>query len=239
MSSAPWPDIAAVYDVVAEDYAAAFADELAAKPADRELLDRFAGAVRGRGRVWDVGCGAAGHVTRYLADRGADIAGVDISPGVIKVARDRQPGLEFHVADMCELPAGEAELAGIVAFYSLIHLPRARLPLALAEFHRVLAPGGVLLVAMHGGEGELRNEEWFGRPVQVQVTLVSPAELAAAVEFAGFTVREQHARGPYPGEHPSRRLYAWAERPLPPGGSGGPGSQPPGSTPPGTGAAGS
>jgi SAM-dependent methyltransferase len=227
--AAPWPDLAATYDAVAEDYAAAFADELASKPFDRDLLARYAAAAAGHGRVWDVGCGSAGHITRYLADRGADVAGVDLSPGVVKVARARQPGLEFDVADMCDLPAADAELAGVVAFYSVIHLPRPRVPRALAEFRRVLAPGGALLIAMHGGEGETGNDEWFGRPVQTRATLVSVPELAGLVEAAGFTVREQHARAPYAGEFPSRRLYVWAAA----------GSQPPGSTPPGTGAAGS
>ena len=61
--------LAAKYDRVAEKYAAAFFDELERKPFDRALLDRFAAAVAGRGRVCDVGCGP-GHVGRYLAARG-------------------------------------------------------------------------------------------------------------------------------------------------------------------------
>ena len=134
----PWPDIAHTYDVAAEHYAATFAGELAGKPFDRDLLDRYAAALAGRGEVWDVGCGAAGHLTRYLADRGAEVSGADVSPGSVAVARRCQPGLRFRVADMCGLPAGDGSLAGIVAFYSLIHLPRPRIPVALAEFRRVL-----------------------------------------------------------------------------------------------------
>jgi 2-polyprenyl-3-methyl-5-hydroxy-6-metoxy-1,4-benzoquinol methylase len=88
-----WPDITAAYDEVAGDYARLFAAELAGKPFDRELLDGFAGAVGGRGPVWDLGCGSAGHITRYLADRGVEVVGADVSPGVVAVARERQPGL--------------------------------------------------------------------------------------------------------------------------------------------------
>lgn len=69
--SEPWPDIGHTYDVAAEHYAATFAGELDGKPFDRDLLDRYAAALAGRGEVWDVGCGAAGHLTRYLADRGS------------------------------------------------------------------------------------------------------------------------------------------------------------------------
>lgn len=119
-----WPDITAAYDEVAADYAGLFAAELAGKPFDRELLDGF-----------------AGHITRYLADRGVEVVGADVSPGVVAVARERQPGLEFRTADMRTLPIADGWLAGIVAFYSVIHLPREQIPVALAEFRRVLAPG--------------------------------------------------------------------------------------------------
>ena len=212
--STPWPDIAHTYDVAAEHYAATFAGELAGKPFDRDLLDRFAAALAGRGEVWDVGCGAAGHLTRYLADRGVAASGADLSPGSVAVARRCQPGLTFRVADMCDLPAGAASLAGIVAFYSMIHLPRPRIPVALAEFHRVLRPGGALLAAMHGGTGETGSDAAFGLPVPVRATLVSLDELTAMAESAGFTIRERHERAPYPGEYPSRRVYLWAQTRL-------------------------
>ena len=209
--SEPWPDIAHTYDVAAEHYAATFAAELDGKPADRDLLDRYAAALAGRGEVWDVGCGAAGHLTRYLADRGVAASGADLSPGSVAVARRCQLGLTFRVADMCDLPAGDGSLAGIVAFYSMIHLPRPRIPVALAEFRRVLMPGGALVAAMHGGTGEIGSDAAFGLPVQVRATLVSPDEIAGMAESAGFTIREQDERAPYPGEYPSQRLYLWAE----------------------------
>jgi hypothetical protein len=116
---------------------------------------------------------------------------------------------------MCDLPAGAASLAGIVAFYSIIHLPRPRIPAARAEFRRVLAPGGTLLAAMHGGTGETGSEAAFGLPVQVRATLVALDEFAAMAESAGLTIRERHERAPEPGEYPSPRLYLWAEVPLP------------------------
>jgi len=194
---------------VASDYAAAFAGELATKPFDRALLDDFAAACGGL--VLDVGCGAAGHVTRYLADQGTDVMGVDLSPASMEVARACQPGLRFEVADMRDLPAEDGSVAGIVAFYSVIHLPRQQVPAALAEFRRVLRPGGVLLIAMHGGTGEIQSDDWFGQPVSVRASLWSLVDLTTAVQAAGFVVRRHCARAPYPAEHQSERLYVWAE----------------------------
>ncbi|OLF13261.1 class I SAM-dependent methyltransferase [Actinophytocola xanthii] len=206
-----WPDIRHTYDVVAADYAETFAEELAGKPFDRELLDSFAAAVGAP--VLDVGCGPAGHVTRYLAERDVRVEGLDVSPAVVAEATRRNPGLRFWVGDLRELPAEEGALAGIVSFYSVVHLPRTEWPAAFAEFHRVLVPGGLLLLAVHGGSGEVGVEDWFGHPVAVRTTLVEPDELAAMLTDAGLTVLERHQRPPYPGEYPSARLYVLARKP--------------------------
>lgn len=208
-----WPDFAKSYDAVAADYAAEFASELDHKPFDRDLLDRFAAVVAGAGSVWDVGCGPAGHVTRYLASRGVEASGADLSPKAVELARKLQPDLSFHVADMRALPVGDGSLRGIVAFYSLIHLPRTELPAAFAEFHRVLVAGGDLLVSMHGGTGEFASDQFLGHAVPFRATLVGLGELAGFAESAGFQVRERQARPPYNQEHPTDRLYLWAHRP--------------------------
>ena len=117
------PDLPGTYDRVARPYAEQFFDELDRKPFDRELLDRFAARVKGRGRVCDVGCGP-GHVGRYLADRGVDVFGLDLSPAMVVLARELNPTMTFAQGDMRALALPGASLAGIVAFYSLIHLER-------------------------------------------------------------------------------------------------------------------
>jgi SAM-dependent methyltransferase len=221
----PWPDIAAAYDVAAATYADRFADELAGKLIDRQLLGDFARTVAGQGPVWDVGCGAAGHITRFLADQEVEVVGSDISPGVVAEARRRQPDLDFRVADLRRLPVPDGSLAGILAFYSLIHLPRPQIPVALAEFRRALAPTGTLLVAMHsattwspedgfspddGEAGEIVETHAFGHPVEVRVTLVYMAELTGMAGDAGLPSISCTERPPYPGEYPTRRIYVWS-----------------------------
>ncbi|GEM_PF-2129870 len=147
--------IQASYDLVAEQYADNFFDELNRKPFDRQLLDRFAASIlqdnQGRqedqedaaATVWDLGCGP-GHVGRYLAERGVTVCGLDLSEQMVAVARRLNPDMAFTQGTMLALPVGDGALAGIVAFYAIIHLTRAEAQDALREFHRALRPGGQL-----------------------------------------------------------------------------------------------
>jgi ubiquinone/menaquinone biosynthesis C-methylase UbiE len=91
------------FDRIAEQYAADFADELSRKPFDRELLTAFAGSC-GDGPVLDVGCGAAGHVGRFVADRGCHVIGVDISERSAALAARRNHPMRFLTGDARALP---------------------------------------------------------------------------------------------------------------------------------------
>jgi SAM-dependent methyltransferase len=199
----------ASYDVVADAYVREFFDELSRKPFDRALLDAFAAACPTPGLVLDVGCGP-GHVARYLSERGVTAAGVDLSPAMVAVARRLNPDLEFSEADMRALPFGSESLAGIAAFYSVIHIPRTEVPEVLTEFRRVLVDYGRLLLSVHGGAGIVRRDDFLGQPAPFEATLFSLSEIAAMVEQAGFWVDEAHQRAPYDFEHPTPRIYVAA-----------------------------
>ena len=202
-------DIAHAWGVAADDYVRQFFDELDRKPFDREFLDRYAFAVAGREPVVDMGCGP-GHIARYLAERGVEVFGVDLSPGMIETARAMNPDLRFEVGDMTALDAGDRSWAGIVAFYSLVNLPATEVPVALAEFRRVLRDDGLLAYAVHGGEGEIHRDEWDGEPVRLSFSLFALDDLVAWTERAGFVIEEAISRPPYPDEHPTQRLYVRA-----------------------------
>ncbi|MET0398137.1 MAG: class I SAM-dependent methyltransferase [Longimicrobiaceae bacterium] len=203
-------DVRASYDRVAGEYARRIAGELAHKPLDRELLDRFAGRVRGAGSVADLGCGP-GHVARYLADRGVDAFGLDLSPAMVEQARELQPGVPFRVGDVTALDAPDGEWAGAVAYYSLIHLPRGIVAAALREVARALRPGAPLLVAFHVGDETRRMDEWWGHPVRLDFVFFGVDEMAGWLREAGFAVEDATEREPYPGvEAPTRRAYLLA-----------------------------
>jgi SAM-dependent methyltransferase len=200
------------YDRVAEDYAEDFSGELERKPFDRELLDGFADGLRGAGLVCEIGCGP-GQIARYLRDRGVEICGVDLSREMVKLARRLSPDIPFEHGDMLKLNVPEASLAGIVCFYSIIHLRREDAARALAQMYRALMPGGSLLVSFHGGEGELHRGEWYGKQVSIDVTLFSKEEMSRYIEAAGFEVERIVEREPYEFEYPTRRIYAFGRKP--------------------------
>jgi SAM-dependent methyltransferase len=204
-------DLQTSYDRVARQYAASFYDELRHKPFDRALLERYAAQLRGRGLVLELGCGP-GQIARYLRDQGLEIEGLDLSPAMVEVARELNPDLAFRQGTMLALEAPDASYAGVVAFYSLIHLRRAEVPVALREIRRVLQPGGVFLLAVHGGEGEVHRDEWFGQRVAVDATFFGAAEVASQLEQAGLEVIEQLERPPYDFEYQSQRLYITGRR---------------------------
>lgn len=204
-------DIQGTYDRVADEYVRRIFHELDDKPFDRELLSRFARRVQGRGPVYDLGCGP-GHVARYLHEHGVSVTGVDLSTGMVERARELNPGIEFRQGDMRSLDVKSESLAGIVAFYSIVHFAPGALCAVFAELHRVLARGAPLLLAFHIGSGSVHLSEWWGHEVAVDFTFFEPEAVKATLEEVGFQIVEALEREPYPEvEHQSRRAYLLAE----------------------------
>ena len=202
------------YDRLAAEYAARIYDELKDKPFDRELLDRFALQVKGLGPVCDLGCGP-GQIARYLSDRGVEAFGFDLSPCMLKQARRLNPDLEFVQGNMLSIDADDDSWAGIAAFYSIIHIPRAQVVEALAELKRVLQPGGRLLLAIHLGDTVTHSDEWWGEPVSIDVYFFGREEMEGYLRSAGFTIEESIERDPYPDvEYQGRRAYILARKPV-------------------------
>lgn len=201
------------YDRVADEYARRIFDELRNKPLDRQLLDRFAAATIGRGEVCDMGSGP-GQVARHLHEAGARAFGLDLSPGMVVKARELNPNIEFRQGNMLALDLAENSLAGITAFYAIVNLPPATLPTVFSEMHRVLQPGGLLLLAFHIGDETRHLTSFLDQPIEMDFHLLQPAAVGRFLEDAGFAVEEIIEREPYPEvEHPTRRAYIFARKP--------------------------
>jgi SAM-dependent methyltransferase len=218
--------VRAGYDRVAQRYADEIGGELAGKPLDRALLACLVellatvAETTGPGLVGDLGCGP-GHVTAHLAKLGVPALGIDLSPVMVEVGRERYPQLPFRVGSLLALPIDDGELLGAIALYSIIHLEPADRAGAYRELARVIRPSGWLLVAFHvtgppGGAamGELMHtEEFLGEPVSLDLYFLDPAEVAGGLRQAGFEVMARTDRRPWPGaEYESQRCYLLCRR---------------------------
>jgi SAM-dependent methyltransferase len=205
--------VRATYDTVAAKYADRFSDELDRKPLERGLLAAFAEQVSRAWPVADIGCGP-GHVTAHLASLGLRARGVDLSPGMIDVARVRHPDLGFAVGEMPGLPFADGELAGAVLLYSIIHLTAPVRAAALADLARTLRPGALALVGFHiGGDERVHVDNWFDEPVSFDGYLLSVQTVTGEMTAAGLPVEVTVQRAPYPDESSgTHRCYLLARK---------------------------
>ncbi|HWD78649.1 MAG TPA: class I SAM-dependent methyltransferase [Kribbella sp.] len=178
-------DISSSYDNVAVSYASMVVDGAGW---EAEAFDLLAKLVAGSGRpVLDVGCGP-GRTTALLAERDLPVVGIDLSPGMIDVARRDHPRLDFRVGTMTALDLPDSSLAAVVSWWSIIHLPRDVVPQAFTEFHRVLAPGGFLLMGFHVGEQSTHKTSGYGgHPMNIYVHRWTGPALTELAVAAGLT----------------------------------------------------
>ncbi|UPL12687.1 class I SAM-dependent methyltransferase [Microbacterium sufflavum] len=188
--------IAAAYDRRAAEYVAIAGTVEQLDPRDRDTIDRWRRATSGA--LLDAGCGP-GLWTRFLHDAGHDVSGIDLSAEFVAEARTRHPGLDVTQGSFLALPQPAGSLGGVLAWYSLIHTPPTEVPAALAEFARVLAPGGRLLLGFFDGEPRA--------PFDHAITTAyfwSAEALTPLLAAAGLEVEETETRARVPGEASTR-----------------------------------
>ncbi|WP_405783339.1 class I SAM-dependent methyltransferase [Streptomyces sp. NBC_00859] len=187
------------YDAAAPVYAQLFRDELRDRPLDRAILSAFAELVvsaSGDGQVADLGCGP-GHITAHLSELAVKVFGVDVSPAMIESARQAYPALRFDVGSMAALDIADGILEGVLSRWSLIHTPPPELPSVLAEFHRVLKPGGHLLLGFSASDGPSHPSQVFDHAVTPAYRW-SPDHLAAMLRESGLHEVARMVREPQP-----------------------------------------
>lgn len=200
------------YDTVAVSYADLVRDELGGRHLEHGLLATFADRVPS-GRVLEVGCGS-GRITEHLHRLGLDMTGTDLSPNMIEVARREFPHLSFRVESMESSNAADSSVAGIVAWYSIIHTPPTHLPAVFAELHRVLTPNGPLLLAFQSGNERVRLEHVYGHSVSYDAYRLDPDVVAGMLVDASFEVDIRVQRAAL-GYEPTPQAFLMARKRTP------------------------
>jgi SAM-dependent methyltransferase len=179
-------DVADAYSRRAAEYTDLLGSMDSVHASDRQLIDSWCDLVSGP--ALDAGCGP-GHWTDHLSRRGLEIHGVDLVPAFIEHARVAYPGVRFEIGSIDRIEAPDESLGGVLSWYSTIHHHPSRIAVPIAEFARVLRPGGVLVLGFFDG----RELEEFDHAVTPAYRW--PArELESILEAHGFEVLETHRR---------------------------------------------
>jgi ubiquinone/menaquinone biosynthesis C-methylase UbiE len=202
-----------LYNTLAREYAETFSGEHEKKPKDQEILRRFSQEIGDRSPVWDFGCGP-GQTTKYLKTLGIEISGLDLSEKILEQARTIHPAIPFRKGNILELEFDNDSIAGVVAFYAIVHFTEEQVGTAFREVFRVLQPCGIFLFTYHIGEETIHLDEFLGKKVDIDFMLFTAEFIFNCLKDSGFEKIEVIEREPYRGmEHESRRAYVFAKKP--------------------------
>ncbi|WP_432512259.1 class I SAM-dependent methyltransferase [Kineococcus sp. SYSU DK001] len=172
-------DVQQAYSSLAQQYVDLLGSVETVHREDLRLIERHLAHLSGP--VLDLGCGP-GHLTGHLHAAGCEVVGIDLVPEFIVHARRTHPGVPFEVGSLTDVTRADASVAGVLAWYSLIHVEPGRLAGVLGGIRRVLAPGGALVVGFFEGPVcepfEHRVTTAYRWPVDEMADLLGPAGFA-------------------------------------------------------------
>jgi ubiquinone/menaquinone biosynthesis C-methylase UbiE len=209
----PQEKIIKTYNATAESYAATRIDELSKKHLDRLLLKEFARLYKDKGTCADFGCGP-GQTTKFLFDAGVkDIIGIDISPGMVNVARRIFPYIRFETGDLLALPFTANYFASAVAFYAIVHFDYDQIAKAFKEVNRVLKKGAHFLFSFHVGEETVHFDKANDIDVDIDLHFLQTNRILKLLGDNKFRIIDTVERLPYPDvEYATKRAYVWTEK---------------------------
>ncbi|WP_205328213.1 class I SAM-dependent methyltransferase [Glycomyces sp. YM15] len=175
------------YDAVAARYAQLLPDTAVESAVDLAMVAQFVDELGEGAEVLDAGCGTGRMIAHlHSLSSALSVTGLDVSPQMLREARVAHPQSRLVEGALEALPFADVEFGGVLAWYSIIHTPPHELHRVLGEFHRVLRPGGVALLAYQAGTGERSTSGAYGVDVELHAFLHHSPYVAAALEAAGL-----------------------------------------------------
>jgi SAM-dependent methyltransferase len=196
------------YEANAESYATTTAQMY-----DNEWLERFASVVRPRGRILDVGC-AAGRDSRWFADRGFSVDGIDLSPTLIDAAKAAVPSARFVVMNFMDLDFPNQTFDGIWCSCVLLHVPRHEAPAAVGHLASRLKPGGHIYILVKEGQSEgLEQDPRYGNATKFSSYFEASEirDMLKAADLEIEAISDLHKR--VDSYRAAERIFALARRP--------------------------
>lgn len=184
-------EIAAAYAARVDEYIEAVGRIEHADETDKVYIRRWAESIEGP--VLDVGSGP-GQWTNWLREQGADVVGVEPVDEFVERASRDYPATKYSVGKAQSLDVEDAALAGVLAWYSLIHLAPSEMDRVLSEFARVVRPGGSVLLGFFTADHQDRFAHAVAPALYWPVSL-----LVSLLEQAGFAVVDVETREGHPG----------------------------------------
>ena len=163
---------------------------------ERAWLDRFVALLPVGGEILDLGCGAGEPIARYFIESDFRLTGVDSSPSLVALCRERFPAHEWVVADMRALDLGR-RFDGLIAWHSFFHLSAEDQRGMFPRFAAHIQDGGTLMFTSGRAAGESIGK-WQGEPL-FHASL-SREEYDTLLKTNGFSVVEHRMRDPDCGE---------------------------------------
>lgn len=192
MSRSPSGRIAGLY----EENAAAWDEQRGRELIEKRWLERFLVLVPAGGAVLDLGCATGEPIAASLIARGRHVTGIDSSPSLIAMARERLPEAEWIVGDMRALDL-KRRFDGLIAWHSLFHLTPDDQRAMVPRFAEHARPGAALMFTSGPEAGEAIGE-WQGQPLYH--ASLDPEEYEALLAASGFAVVERRLSDPDCGE---------------------------------------
>ena len=170
------------YDDIAKEYAEEFFEDTS----DNKYIDAFLESLQGT-KILDAGCGN-GKDCKYISEKGFDINGIDLSVGMLNIAKEKVPNGKFEIMDITDITYPEDSYDGIISNCSLFHIPVEELPKTLESFRKILKPNGKLLLILQEGTGEMMVEEPYRPGVHIYMNYFSTEQIQELLYEYGFEI---------------------------------------------------
>jgi SAM-dependent methyltransferase len=200
-------DVREGYETIAKTYL----DNRDTEGPERDLMGRFAGDLADGSCVLDADCGAGIPATAALAGE-HEVVGLDAAGEQVALAREHVSGARLVQGDLVRLPFAAGTFDGVVSLHAVIHVPRETHGEVFQEFHRVLRPGGRLLVTVGTTAWEGRNPDWLDSGAEMFWSFHGRERSLELLRDAGFSVECEMSLGDDLSDGEWLFVHARAER---------------------------